>query len=135
MSAPDPTGLLLAQVRRYAVSLGIPDCAKLRVSIRVADTGEMVASLLANPKIQPVESETREFVPSATQKRILVALLDGPMKGEKLAEASGLANRSSLYGRRGLPQLIQAGLILNDDADGYCLTDPGRDAAAEIAEG
>ncbi len=73
---------------------------------------------------------------SATQKKIMVALAEaGPLKGDALASRCKLSSRTSLHGRRGMTPLIEMGLVVNGEDDGYALTEFGEDVAEKIAEG
>jgi hypothetical protein len=132
----DYTGQLLAAARRYAASLEVAPYAKLRICIKIADTGEKVASLLSNPTSEVIKNEEKGIPAlSAKQKKIVVALLAGPMKGDALAPACELANRSTLHSGRGMKQLMEWGMVVNDEEDGYTLTEFGEDVANEISEG
>jgi hypothetical protein len=74
---------------------------------------------------------------SALQRRILVSLRDdGPATGSVLAERLGYSTSGSLFnkGKRGLRQLMEQGLVLNDESTGYDFTDFGRDVADRLGE-
>ncbi len=132
---PDPMQALIAAARRAATAHGCPVHEKLIVAIKLP-SGEKILQMLAYPQAEAVSAEARGMpVLSAKQKKILCALLPGAMKGDTLAEACELGAASSLHSGRGLRQLTEAGLVINDERDGYTLTEFGEDVANEINEG
>jgi hypothetical protein len=138
MPITDPTAHFLATVRAWAIRQGAPAFAKFQVCVKIADTGEKIGTLTSFPSALPVDNAAeRNGTPalSSKQKRILASLLDGPMKGDALAEACGLANRSSLHSGRGVRQLTEWGMVENSEEHGYTLTAFGEDVAVEVAEG
>lgn len=128
----DTTKALIAAARAHAANLGCPAHEQLLVSIK-SIAGYMIAQAVAYPAQQVAKQSTDDL--SAKQKRILVALLSGPRKGETLAADCGLGDRTTLFSGKGIKALMAAGLVTNDEIDGYKLTDIGEDVATEIADG
>ena len=153
MNTNDPTLLRLeAAARAYAMTRGSSPHSKLRVRIDDLDVGEEIARLRVLPMRGPDYADD-QFEPapdadkiadrlSAKQKRILLALIDGPLKGDQLAKDSNLASRTALYQGRGLSQLIDADadgsvgaeLVVNNEDAGYTLTPLGVEVA-EVVQG
>ena len=74
---------------------------------------------------------------SAVQKRILVSLRDdGPAGGDSLATRLGYSSSTSLHpkNKRGIKQLQEMGLVINDEETGYELTAFGQDVADRLGE-
>ena len=130
----------MAVARSFAAAHGCDSRAKLRVSIKLADSGEEIVRILSLPQPEATavpQEASSNFAFSAKQKRILVALAGGPLKGDSLAEACGWESRSSLFAAngRGMRTLIETGHVVNSEDYGYKLTAIGEERAGEFADG
>lgn len=120
---------LMEQVRRYATELGFSPTARFDIRITEIESKTLVLRTTAMPT---ATKSAPKLQLSGKQKRLLMCLADGPMKGDKLATEAGYENRSTLYSGRGLTELIEAGLVENID-DGYVLTEAGERAMELVA--
>ena len=106
-----------------AAEQGVPSHEELSVTVRIVSGKKTIVHLLVVPgAVKAIKLSTK-------QRDIIQALVEqGPMKGDALAKAVGVANTTTLHSGHGIKQILAAGLILNDPEYGYDVTPSGEDA-------
>jgi biotin operon repressor len=131
---------LLDALRRDAQQIApvLYDGSPLRRIVFIFADGEKFPVHCSARVIAP-RIEASSDMPALTtlQRNILISLRDeGPASGEVLAQRLGYSAPSSLYARSrrpgGIRALMEQGIVLNDEENGYELTEFGQDVADRL---
>lgn len=84
--------------------------------------------------VAPATATDAPFRFSLTQRKIMIALVDGPLRGDPLARECGLENRSSLHTPNALRPLMSNNWVESNKDVGYQLTATGLPIAQQLAK-
>lgn len=120
------------------------DAPLKRIIFVYFDDTQIPLSVNRTPPVREQATDADDMPPlSSKQRAILISLRDeGAATGETLAKRLGYAGPSSLHGKKapsgkitgGVRELMEHGLVLNDEEEGYQLTGFGKDVAARLGD-